>query len=153
MTNTKIRKHKPGPKAMLRRWIKALTGGKYQQAKRTLVRGKAGTKGAAYCCIGVACEVARASGLPVRRAHGGSAYRIPKSLSKQDPGVHKGNVPTDFLTDTFGLPKMMKSKWDGGRERTCERVLASMNDSEHKTFGQIASRLALVLPNAKKPVK
>lgn len=47
-------------------WVAALRSGKYKQARHRLCRDSDGEK--AFCCLGVACEVAIENGVQVRKA-------------------------------------------------------------------------------------
>lgn len=47
-------------KKLVRNWVKALRSGRYKQAKRTLMYGSSLGRGEySYCCLGVACRVAK----------------------------------------------------------------------------------------------
>lgn len=47
-------------KKLVRNWVKALRSGRYKQAKRTLMAGSGLGRGKySYCCLGVACRVAK----------------------------------------------------------------------------------------------
>lgn len=53
----------------IRAWIEALESGKYMQGSGALCRSN-GINGMEYCCLGVACEVAIADGVPLRKEMG-----------------------------------------------------------------------------------
>lgn len=54
-------------KERIRLLVNALRSGKFRQGRETLARFDARQKRYKYCCLGVACEVAKANGLPLRR--------------------------------------------------------------------------------------
>jgi hypothetical protein len=53
-------------KERLRLWVAALRSGEYEQGQEALASLR-GDLPPAYCCLGVACEVAIKNGLPLRR--------------------------------------------------------------------------------------
>lgn len=100
------------PKSFKKKWLKALRSGKYNQGTHAL-RTVTKECGTTYCCLGVACHVAGASGLKGKGWIGNdNLFNIRiKSINK---------VPT-VLHGTTGIPS----------------VLAYLND-HGKTFEQIA---------------
>lgn len=108
-------------KKRVRAWVKALRSGKYKQGREVLK-----TKSGRYCCLGVACNIAR------------------KDL-KADWVWNKEQRYNSFLGDTAVLPNKVRryygfseqnpTIWLGGRPSvTC----ASANDHEKWSFKKIA---------------
>lgn len=54
-------------KERIRLFVNALRSGKYRQGRGKLAEYKPEEKRVRYCCLGVACEVAKANGLELRR--------------------------------------------------------------------------------------
>ncbi len=94
---------------MMKLWIKNLRSGEYKQTHN------GGLKiGSSYCCLGVACDVAKNEGLP-RLGNNGTISRS-WDLSQEGRKV-------------FGLTKCT------------ERTLIHMNDVKKKSFKDIANFL------------
>lgn len=103
-----IKEHGKLPVRFKTKWIKALRSGKYEQGTNHLKsEGK-------YCCLGVACHIAGATGLKDKNyiLNDYDFNSIIKSINK--------------------VPKVLHG--DGG----VPDVLASLNDSLKCTFNQIA---------------
>lgn len=56
-------------KERIRLLVDALRSGKYRQGRGRLARYYKATKKVKYCCLGVACEVARDNGLEMQRTY------------------------------------------------------------------------------------
>ena len=98
------------PKSFKKKWLKALRSGKYNQGTLAL-RSVSKECGTTYCCLGVACHVAGASGIKNKELIENCDGTRIKSINK---------VPL-LLRGDKGIPT----------------VLAWLND-KGKTFEQIA---------------
>lgn len=100
-------------------WVTALRSGKYQQGQGALLRnGK-------YCCLGVACEVAIAHGVPISRVlRGGDT--LFGGAGEQLPGI---------VRDWLGLVNMNGVYVE---DDFSPRALYADNDHCWKSFAQIA---------------
>jgi hypothetical protein len=98
------------PKAFKKKWLKALRSGKYTQGTEAL-RSVSKECGTTYCCLGVACHVAGASGIKNKELIENCNGTRIKSINK---------VPV-ILRGDLGIPI----------------VLANLND-KGKTFEQLA---------------
>jgi hypothetical protein len=87
-------------KAVKRKWVEALRSGKYQQTKDRLASPTG------YCCLGVLCEVAIESGLPLDvdenrgfKLYDNTSVSLPTSVCewaflKSDPAPGNAKVKT-----------------------------------------------------------
>lgn len=97
---------------LLKAWVKALRSGKYQQRKQYLNRdGK-------FCCVGVACEVAIAHGVPIEKRTESGSY---ENIVRYDSMC--GSAPHHLGLVLRGI------NWG---------QLYDMNDFEERSFDQIA---------------
>ena len=112
----------------VREWVAALRSGKFAQTTGRLHKtpDPSGVYGhptrRTYCCLGVACEVARAHG---------------SRLAARDLG-RDGVVPRDWLKKFLGStdPELRYSKAAAGRVRA-----SVLNDRKKLSFRQIASAI------------
>lgn len=95
--------------ALVREWVKALRSGEYRQRHGQLRRGDA------YCCLGVAADVAIKTGKTPLRWEGDGLNDDRSFLSIRDPD----------LQDALGI---------NGRQN----CLTNLNDNEGATFPVIA---------------
>lgn len=129
-------------KQALLHWIKALESGKYKQAEGTLREtkrtGSDQRLSHSFCCIGVACDLARKDGGPTWKDDNGN-------------GIRKGNVHDleyNYFMDHCGdfPPAMRKFLGITKEEQT---KLIDMNDEQKKSFKEIAKYIRTeILPNA-----
>lgn len=103
-----------------KKWVDALRSGKYPQGRHSLNQGDR-----AYCCLGVACEVAIASGIPVIKTHSGFGQTIKYNNSSCV-------LPLTILR-WLGLTSASGHFGDG---RTGS--LVGLNDDGRHTFNDIA---------------
>jgi hypothetical protein len=118
---------------LIKRWIKALRSGDYNQCKQSLGKYNAATKEDAFCCLGVLCNVEGFEATQEKRALHNS--RLHK-LTFHNP---KGNKPATndwghHYNEAYGVPKWSKS----GLSESQQSHLINMNDTHGKTFDQIA---------------
>jgi hypothetical protein len=106
-------------KRVKEQWVAALRSGKYQQARGVL----AGPEG--YCCLGVLCEVAIESGLPVSVSREGDLTTYDQHTALMPPQVYEWAT----LKKSTGC--------SDGDFYTPDGYLANMNDSG-ASFAQIA---------------
>jgi hypothetical protein len=113
-------------------WVRALRSGKFRQT-----RGKLGKRGA-YCCLGVACELAVKAGVVFRTVENGGS-----------DGIIYGYGLTSFpnaRNETQVLPDEVRS-WLGLTETTGDYLdangqhedLTKLNDEKKFNFKQIAA--------------
>lgn len=87
-------------KARIKLWVKALRSGKYKQGKHRLMRVNPVTHERQYCCLGVACLVARQNGGPKVSFSRGNTI-LTKGVSKwfgldsPNPMIHNANKNHD----------------------------------------------------------
>jgi len=115
----------------MRMWVAALRSGKYFQGTGALNRGDE------YCCLGVACEVAMANGLPVtkdRNVNGEIGYDGQTAFL---PEVVKEWFGMKYETGEFDNPKAGE---DYDEPKTLE--LHELND-EGMPFDEIADVIEL----------
>lgn len=121
----------PSPdKARIRLLVEALRSGKYRQTTHKLARYDRKGRKKKYCCLGIACEVAYANGVPLKRVSTDSA------VVYYDADNH-GN--------TYTLPKAVRD-WYGFEffdpdliDESGERDSASgLNDEKRYNFKRIA---------------
>lgn len=114
----------------LRLWVEALRSGNYSQTKQVLY--DEGTD--SYCCLGVACVVAKENGCEVQLPEVFDAYTdetLPWEVAEWF-----GIWDIDAGTDYAGNPELaLMEKEDGTFEW---RRAAALNDDENWTFEQIA---------------
>jgi hypothetical protein len=106
-----------------KKWVEALRSGKYTQTRRYL-RTHQG-----YCCLGVACEVARENGVPLSTVE---VEGDPIRTAYNEVDTH---LP-DCIMDWLGLSDSDGGYRIDGEEGT--RYLTQDNDDEKKTFSEIA---------------
>ena len=83
--------------AAAKRWVKALRSGKYKQCDGHLANGKG-----AFCCLGVACELAKEAGVikDYRRSDGALPVDVRTWLGlKSTAGTMEGKRKYADLTD------------------------------------------------------
>lgn len=97
------------------KWVAALRSGAFVQAN-TQLKKVAGGK-ITYCCLGVLCELADIQLRPIGNDHNNEYYR------------------TWETTDSYLGPKALAAV---GLTPDEQRHLAKLNDSQGKTFAQIA---------------
>ncbi len=122
-------------------WIAALRSGKYQQAEGTLIETAfEGTEIEAYCCLGVACELAAAAGIGQWELEDGefltgvfrdrygnmSAEELPRGV-KEWLGVNNENPSVQLGRSANGRYESQTATW--------------MNDSKRASFSEIADWL------------
>lgn len=123
----------------MRKWVDALRSGEYTQWHGALCHishGADGSKVRTYCCLGVACELALADGVPLvvqdrpwYRLYDGSSSSLPRPVARwlgmEDLSVQAGfDIPLKNLDGT-------------------ETVAIGVNDHEKLTFAQIADLIEL----------
>lgn len=106
-----------------KKWIAALRSGDYKQGLGALCQTYADGD-CRYCCLGVACEVAIKSGVPIEVS--GCTYRS-SSLINFDG--HLFNLP-ESVREWLGLNSVFGS--------TSDTTLTMLNDQERKSFSEIA---------------
>lgn len=108
----------------VRLWVDALRSGRFEQAEGGLRQGKQ------FCCLGVACEVAREEGLDLHVQHeGGNGWS------------YNGEVSTLPIEVVDWLGMRSANPWisiDPGGNRIAATVA---NDMKHWTFAEIADGL------------
>lgn len=104
-------------------WTKALRSGRYQQCKGSLCY-----KGEAYCCLGVAIEIAMEAGLPIEKVvlDGGAIRYVDRERGERSSGGLLSRVVEWLDIGDIG-------KWGCYRGRD----LVSDND-EGRSFVEIA---------------
>ena len=123
----------------MQEWVVALRSGEYEQGRGQLAVVNDDGK-VAYCCLGVACELA-----------------AQKGLINRVKGVDMIGYKTDDMewSETSGLPprvtELMDGKVDGsghfpgGKEGSLDgthaRSLIGMNDSDKNSFEEIADKI------------
>lgn len=108
-------------------WLQALRSGEYKQCKRILSDGES------YCCLGVACEIARKNGLNVHRTIVGQDETVV---------VFDGNTKTLPLSVSNWLG-FYAGDVVGTIYKGCDNLvlcLSKLND-EGKTFLEIADMI------------
>lgn len=110
------------------KWVEALRSGKYVQGQHGLRTERNGAE--AFCCMGVLCEV---MGLERTCEMSEPGYVMP------DGSVSSGYVPDELLGGGVVPDELLGG---GGvpvpYSRSCPCHLAHMNDTENKTFAEIA---------------
>lgn len=130
-------------------WLEALRSGNYKQTK-----GKLRSRNKAFCCLGVACELA---GMPNVYKDGEYTYADPEALEafKKDDGWNSIDLPEDYYHrySASGLPKAGQEwlgvKSDGPRlakpvevkPGVTEDSLIELNDTYGWSFAQIADAI------------
>jgi hypothetical protein len=121
----------------LRLWADALTSGRYQQGRSTLAHRDEDTGETRYCCLGVACEIAREHGVPItvtaRPPKGIRSFRPDhlvilyddNAISMPEPvarwyGFSQG-YGNPLLQDQAGTT-LPASDWNDGREATFPEI-------------------------------
>jgi hypothetical protein len=148
---------KPTRAKLIKMWVAALRSGKYEQADGTLheVDRDDGEKHR-YCCLGVACEVAREAGLPVASEETKPKeyrtdtvyYRLglpktkvnPRGL-RTDPNANASELP-EFIAEAFGIypdGSLRRAGKHGGRPPKYESLVMANDDGE--SFRKIADRI------------
>lgn len=126
-------------------WVAALRSGEFEQTRETLVEVVGNEQydlGLRFCCLGVACEVAMARGVPIRRSGSRYLYQLESGcelcagrgcsfceLEEQE----EGELPPPVL------------EWFGFNEPSVELMLdgkhtnaAYLNDELYYDFRRIA---------------
>mgnify|MGYP006898466107 CR=1 FL=1 len=100
-------------KKLKKRWVAALRSGNYRQARESLI-DRSGSR-ARYCCLGVLCRVS------------GAEFSLYSGCAEFPSGnlTNTGTLGPDIL-DEVGLYE------------TDAEVLMEMNDTEKKSFKEIA---------------
>jgi|SRR5688500_13133770 len=114
----------PSDKTNMYLWVTALRSGVYEQGKESL------RKGGKYCCLGVACEVAVAAGVPLT---------MKNTLG--DATSYNGRL--SYLPDAVTQWLGVECDADGDVYVTPEECLTatSANDTLGWSFEQIANAL------------
>lgn len=126
------------------RWIEALESGDYAQTKNVLRQDKAdGTS--CFCVAGVACELAIADGVPMTWDNGAySWHEVECDCGCEGDYDARTNSsiprPVKAWLGVFDEPRI-----PGGKFGTMGIITA--NDSEGKTFAEIASGLREAYPS------
>lgn len=113
-------------KENVRKWVDALRSGKYKQCRSYL------NKGDAYCCLGVACEVAFKNGVAVE-------------IVNLNENTSNAEAIRSYNKNTIDLPTVVK-EWLGFEQHSPtvrlsnnrEEFLTNLNDSYKFSFEQIA---------------
>lgn len=79
--------------------VDALRSGRYRQGRGTLAFYDKKQRKVQYCCLGVACEVARANGLNVPREKFGESYRY----GDNDRELPQISVMPNSVAEWYGL--------------------------------------------------
>ena len=104
------------PKEFKEKWIAALRSGEYNQGKEALTRIIKFSEFDSYCCLGVACIVAK------------------QDIDKKE--LNSGFIDTDYLKNITEIPNEIK----GSQENKLVRVLVELNDGGY-SFIQISDWL------------
>lgn len=106
-----------------KKWVAALRSGKYTQGRSVLNQNDR-----AFCCLGVACEVAIESGIPVEKKISGFGQTRKYN--------NASTVLPSLVMDWLGLESASGSfhRTVGGLHSS----LVSVNDSAQFTFNEIA---------------
>jgi hypothetical protein len=82
-------------------WIKALRSGKYRQGYRQLKRGRGND--AAFCCLGVLCEVAKQEGVikAYRPTDGFPSNKVLAWANLKDMNPKLGRKSATVLNDAL----------------------------------------------------
>lgn len=105
-------------------WLEALRSGEYVQGKQAL--RSAEPEGARYCCLGVLSEVAAKAGLIERDTAGGGVNGGHRGYKTTADTYYSDTMPSVEMNQLFRLNSATAG------------ALAGMNDSEGKTFLEIA---------------
>lgn len=97
------------------KWVDALRSGKYNQGYRVLQNGNG------YCCLGVACDVAKNNGI-----------KVELDINKNISGFN-----LEFQIDTMKWLDIRTSRGQMYHDVS----LVSMNDEDKYTFNQIANAI------------
>lgn len=108
------------------KWLKALESGRYKQAQDALRELRKDGKSYGYCCLGVLCNLAQQDGVGEWKKEGGTA-RTFKLENYEDAG----SLPVP-LAQVMGMSDELQNR------------LVEMNDTEGKTFKEIATYLRKV---------
>lgn len=109
-------------------WVDALESGEYPQTQGTLHRTKSSEAlPAAFCCLGVLCEVAIQDGVPVDR-------------EQMEFRTRYSSTENDWDSDTAELPEVVYSwaGFDRGSPTIAGTSFVEMNDSCKYSFADIA---------------
>jgi hypothetical protein len=119
-------------RARLLLWIEALESGEYEQGTGLLEYVEEGSEVTRRCCLGVLCRVAVNNGLdlPQTRLQRRNSSEVMVSLTGFGGNMVTGALPNEVYQWMPGLRKSL-----------VEIGLINMNDSQGKTFVEIASHL------------
>jgi len=123
-------------KENIRKWVTALRSGEYQQVKRHL------SLNGSYCCLGVACELAIANGVGVKRTAVASirADGDDDTYVNYDGGMsYMPNSVRKWLGIDCGDPVLTEKIDESGFKSPV--TASDMNDREDKTFAEIADAI------------
>lgn len=95
------------------KWVDALRSGKYKQGRYSL------NKNGKFCCLGVACEVAAANGVPLK---------VTKNKKFTLYNAQRAFLP-DAVIVWLGFNKEKSGEFEG--------ALMEENDTHRQTFEQI----------------
>lgn len=149
-----------GNKANIRLWVDALRSGAYERGEKYLATSDNPDGPYRYCCLGVACEVAIANGVPLTYVSQKQQPSLVPSVSPSQVwekvyhggdacGGSGGECSGSFLPaavqDWLGLhdenPIILFSPGGEGSYPMAELNAITANDSNHWSFEQIADAL------------
>lgn len=117
----------------IQKWVDALESGKFVQTQGALRRNSFDNddKEVQFCCLGVACEVARANGIRLDLAKESSDYTWIDN-DWEDPSTDDGKLP-ELVCDWLGVE-------DPNPLLNGETCIA-LNDDQELSFPEIAQRI------------
>ncbi len=115
---------------VIREWVRRLRSGDYLQGRSVLEKIREDGR-SEFCCLGVLCRIAVEEGLI-------SSKVLKVSPFNAVPIVEYG--VTETLEGNSKLPTVGVQEWSGVNYLKCCKY-AHMNDSEHKTFNEIANEV------------
>lgn len=143
-------------KENVKKWLEALRSGEYQQGKRKLF-----TEEGNFCCLGVACDmyakeelqaptakgnrqdwyenISLACGHPTYELYGDELLKGEIKMIGYDTDCDE-TLP-DAVADWLGVPTMLNVTVEGGRLDGSKEGVTFLNDTENKTFEEIADLL------------
>jgi hypothetical protein len=117
-----------------KRWVEALRSGKFAQGTGVLHRAQDDT----FCCLGVLCAVAVEDGIVTEVEPGPYSQYAFKYRSITDADDINATSPPQAVIDWAGLPADDPQVTDGDDP---ESSLMTMNDSNRRTFAEIADAI------------
>lgn len=109
-------------KERLRMWVAALRSGEYTQGQEVLHHNDTDT----WCCLGVACDVARKNGLTLETEIADSGVEVFDECHEYLPGS---------VQQWFGLPKC--------NPEFSETPASEWNDDREASFDEIADNIEI----------